>query len=413
MYNDNASEAPLYLVPNSEGTGKRLVRRPHPPPTTAPLPDDFDAITDTRDGTTVYSDAENNSALAIDYDDLTVAAPVYERPAPTLTPTPTGIHAPVPIPASRNPLATPTKQQRAVSPSYTLAGPDARSPPRGGDGPTYERSLGLSAGKARSVAGDRPPRRSLGPSGNLPPLAPPFSSGRGPAMGRGELVEKKVFEDGPERTISVWRENVAKKAGETGGDRDRDRGEREGDGRSEVDSHAGRRRVSTESRRRVESLAQVAGGSMKGKGHRSRESAEFTEVPHSSLQSPPMPSTPHANAPPTSSSQPTTPQKSQRRPPPTSPTVGPKGTEYSASVSDVTSQTKVASAIEFILSSCQPSLLHLLPILEELGVRRSEHMTALARMREETRDREVKEEALKKGVTVVEWAILIDKLQSL
>jgi hypothetical protein len=40
-------------------------------------------------------------------------------------------------------------------------------------------------------------------------------------------------------------------------------------------------------------------------------------------------------------------------------------------------------------------------------------MTALARMREETRDREVKEEALKKGVTVVEWAILIDKLQCL
>jgi hypothetical protein len=34
-------------------------------------------------------------------------------------------------------------------------------------------------------------------------------------------------------------------------------------------------------------------------------------------------------------------------------------------------------------------------------------------MREETRDREVKEEALRKGVTIVEWAILIDKLQSL
>ena len=95
---------------------------------------------------------------------------------------------------------------------------------------------------------------------------------------------------------------------------------------------------------------------------------------------------------------------------------GPKGTEYttSSSVSDGAS-TKVASVsqIESVLASCQPSLLHLLPILEELGVRRSEHMAALARMREQTRDREVKEEALKKGVTVVEWAILIDKLQSL
>lgn len=126
-------------------------------------------------------------------------------------------------------------------------------------------------------------------------------------------------------------------------------------------------------------------------------------------------STPQVNGP----SQPTTPQKSQRRPAPTSPSVGPKGTEYSGasgSSSDATSQqTKVASVnqIESVLSSCQPSLLHLLPILEELGVRRSEHMTALARMREGTRDREVKEEALRKGVTVVEWAILIDKLQSL
>jgi hypothetical protein len=49
-----------------------------------------------------------------------------------------------------------------------------------------------------------------------------------------------------------------------------------------LDSHAGRRRVSTDSRRRVDSLAQgtTTGGSpsVKGKGHRSRESADFTEV---------------------------------------------------------------------------------------------------------------------------------------
>jgi hypothetical protein len=252
------TEAPLYLVPNSEGTGKRLVRRPHPPPTTAPLPDDFDAITDTRDGTTVYSDAQN-SALAIDYDALTVAAtPVYERPTP--------IHAPVPIPPSRNP-ASPTKPRRAGSLSHSIAGPDARSPPRG-DGSIYDKGL-MNAGKARSVAGDRGLRRSLGGPGTPQPLLPPFSPGRGPPAGRSELVEKKVFEDGPERTISVWRENVAKRASENG--------DREGGGQSEVDSHAGRRKVSTESRRRVDSLAQVA-GSVKGKGHRSRESAEFTEA---------------------------------------------------------------------------------------------------------------------------------------
>jgi hypothetical protein len=273
-------EAPLYLVPNSEGTGKRLVRRPHPPPTTAPLPDDFDAITDTRDGTTVYSDVEN-SVLDIDYDAVTVAASAnaaaaaaavaYERPAT--------IHAPIPIPPSRNP-ANPPKQRRAVSPSHTIAGPDARSPPRA-DGPIYDNLKGPSASKARSVAGDRAQRRSLGAPGNVVPLSspapPPFSPGRGPAMGRTDLVEKLVFEDGPERTISVWRENVAKRGGEGGGGGGG--GDREGEGRSEVNSHAGRRRVSTETsvRRRVDSVAQVA-GSVKGKGHRSRESAEFTEA---------------------------------------------------------------------------------------------------------------------------------------
>ncbi|KAF8271921.1 hypothetical protein EI94DRAFT_1783871 [Lactarius quietus] len=396
MYNlnDNASEAPLYLVPNSEGTGKRLVRRPHPPPTSAPLPDDFDAITDTRDGTTIYDDA-GNSALGIDYDAMTMtAAAAHERPLP--------IYAPVPLSPTRNHPTSPLRQRRAASPSRSLVEPDLRSAGNG----DMPHSKGLSHGKARSVAGDRFARRSLGtgnhPSTSAVPPPLPFPPGKGPAAGRNDLVEKKVLEDGPERTISVWRESVAKNSSEVG--------DGDNDGRSDLDSHAGRRR-------RVESVAHA--GSAKSKGHRSKDSADFTEIQGSSLQ--PSVSgrstTPLASALPINSiPQPSTPQKPQRRMPvPVSPSAGPKGSEYSASPSNATSQTKVTSAayIESVLSSCRPSLLHLLPILEELGVRRSEHMTALARMREETRDREVKEEALKKGVTIVEWAILIDKLQSL
>ena len=155
---------------------------------------------------------------------------------------------------------------------------------------------GLGAGKARSVAGgdhdrDRAgQRRSLGAANALMPSTPLLMSpsGRGPAKGRSDLVEKLVLEDGPERTISVWREHVAKNetggrggrgAGASGGD-DGAAGASatgEGEGRSELDSHVGRRRVSTDSRRRVDSLAQ-GGSSVKGKGHRTRESAEFTEV---------------------------------------------------------------------------------------------------------------------------------------
>ncbi len=296
-----ATEAPLYLVPNAEGTGKRLVRRPHPPPTTAPLPDDFDAITETRDSTTVYDDAAHSAINDIDYDDLTALAPAPAAAAAHSRPSPLQIHAPAPISPPRNPTSPPRQQRRAASPSHSsLAGPspDVRGSRHGDDGLNLNLNLNPSAAtKARSVAGgDRErerttQRRSLG----VGALSPPFPPGRGPAKGRNELVEKLVIEDGPERTISVWREYVAKNANETGGGGggggrastnvvahgdDGGAGGGDGDGRSDLDSHIGRRRVSTDSRRRVESLVQGTSGtpSLKGKGHRSRESAEFTEV---------------------------------------------------------------------------------------------------------------------------------------
>ena len=70
-----------------------------------------------------------------------------------------------------------------------------------------------------------------------------------------------------------------------------------------------------------------------------------------------------------------------------------------------------SSSVEGVLASCRPSLLHLAPVLYNLGIRRQEHLRAFARLREETRDREMKEEMLKQGVTLLEWAILVDKLQ--
>lgn len=81
--------------------------------------------------------------------------------------------------------------------------------------------------------------------------------------------------------------------------------------------------------------------------------------------------------------------------------------------SPVASRTRSASttSVEMVLASCQPSLLHIAPVLYSLGIKQREHLRALARLREGTRDREMKEEMLKKGVTVLEWAILMDKLQ--
>ncbi|KAG1716066.1 hypothetical protein ID866_1092 [Astraeus odoratus] len=77
----------------------------------------------------------------------------------------------------------------------------------------------------------------------------------------------------------------------------------------------------------------------------------------------------------------------------------------------VRTRSTSTTSVEMVLASCQPSLLHIAPVLYGLGIKQREHLRALARLREETRDREMKEEMLKKGVTVLEWAILMDKLQ--
>lgn len=76
-------------------------------------------------------------------------------------------------------------------------------------------------------------------------------------------------------------------------------------------------------------------------------------------------------------------------------------------------KTGTSSPVELILSSCEPSLLHIAPILADLGIHKMEHLRAVSRLSEETRDKEVKEQALRRGVTVMEWAILVDKLQTL
>ena len=76
-------------------------------------------------------------------------------------------------------------------------------------------------------------------------------------------------------------------------------------------------------------------------------------------------------------------------------------------------RTAGASSVDLVLASCEPPLLHIGAALRELGIVKMEHLRAVARLTEETRDREVREPALKRGVTVVEWAILLDKIIAL
>lgn len=68
------------------------------------------------------------------------------------------------------------------------------------------------------------------------------------------------------------------------------------------------------------------------------------------------------------------------------------------------------SNFEKFLDGCDPSLVHVSDILKTLGMYKLEHLKAVARLSPEMRDREVKQVALRLGMTVVEWAILLDKI---
>jgi len=100
-------------------------------------------------------------------------------------------------------------------------------------------------------------------------------------------------------------------------------------------------------------------------------------------------------------------RSSSNRSPPQNHKIG----HQTSSPSPLRTRSSSTSSVEGVLASCQPSLLHIAPVLSNLGIQRKEHLRALARLREETRDREMKEEMLKQGVTLLEWAILVDKLQ--
>jgi hypothetical protein len=76
-------------------------------------------------------------------------------------------------------------------------------------------------------------------------------------------------------------------------------------------------------------------------------------------------------------------------------------------------QSESYHQFEELLRSCKPSLLRIAPILARLGITKVEHLKAVSRLSEEMRDREVREEALRMGITVVEWAVLLDQVRTL
>jgi hypothetical protein len=77
--------------------------------------------------------------------------------------------------------------------------------------------------------------------------------------------------------------------------------------------------------------------------------------------------------------------------------------------------TSSASSLTFehVLESCKTPLTHLTPVLAKLGITSLDHLRALGDLNPDIRDRELKDDALRLGITVMEWAILVDRLRSL
>ncbi|KAJ7625773.1 hypothetical protein FB45DRAFT_71805 [Roridomyces roridus] len=65
-----------------------------------------------------------------------------------------------------------------------------------------------------------------------------------------------------------------------------------------------------------------------------------------------------------------------------------------------------------ILATCEPPLTHLEPVLARVGILRTAHLHAVGRLSDAPRA-EVRDAALKLGVTVLEWAMLLDRIRAL
>ena len=245
----------FYLVPNKRGQGKSFVRRPYPPPTSPPLDDDFDAITqgctttrgpETEWGTRVRESGVPPTSPGVDddFDAVTyTVAPGHEtvteresewntrnRPRDHVGPRrggPSGYRDPDERYRKRNASLGGfenygeygeymNEMERMFGGSVDLELSVTRV------GQNEERNEGGRTGRVRSMSGSslahvRRGMGRLGASGKPSGLGPGGrrTGGTGPRPGQDyEVVNRHIVEDGPERTvtISTWREHVAKEA---------------------------------------------------------------------------------------------------------------------------------------------------------------------------------------------------------
>ncbi|KAG6856352.1 hypothetical protein H0H87_005339 [Tephrocybe sp. NHM501043] len=523
----NAPEEPdvYYLVPNKYGPNtKTVVRRPRPPPSiSAPLDDNFDAATTRGPMTELDGPTHRLERIRSPSPGRNVAT-ITKKTTPPLPST--SKHKPVTVVATTTPRRADHSlamgQDKGARDSYEVYGDYGRyinelerkfgespdltlSPTRnrkdmgGPNGHAFE--VPENSSNAMNVGNSR-----IGLPTRLGSVARPgvAASAAGPRARQSfEIVDRRVLEDGPERTvtISTWREQVADEADDHANmdvyyldehayaaemeetvHGDNEEADRDGDEATSVAGTDGPRVSRTRSlpptpsqddtgsdpgsiRTITDEASESMPASMRRKASptTTHESSKRSRSPQrrssgtsgsqpgvwhpTPPQTPPRPSrnpaldiqrslspSPHHTYGPGSSGlgSKNSPARSTvtrsadhmrpyNHPTPRSSTPnrtygrdsGPSfhPTQSGSTISTIKSASTIA--LESILESCEPSLLHVAPALARLGILNDGHLRAIARLSGETRDRELRDTALKQGITVMEWAILLDKLQEL
>jgi len=453
MNRDNTSESEvLYLVPDSCGPGKKLVRRPRPPLTSLPLDDDFDAIT---------------------YDPTIMPEKDSQRPSRHTTVLPDQFD-PGTATTSHNEWI---EKRRRDTMHQSREGTSVRRDHDSGGGrrvmhnsvhgfddhgqykqymEEMERMFGESLDLKVSVRRWGPADSSsdrFSTANERSRIARGSKPGKaGPPPGQEyEIIHHRVIEDGPEKsvTISTWREQVAQETSNevemsvyyvgvedhapVASELDQSLGKL---GPAEIKSSSSSikpldKRLGKYDRTYSASSSQTRLNSThnasfdlyrRGRGERDDYRPQTPNKPMS-------PEFLHGHLPRTSTpikgnqfsrnswrvDDTDTSRRGRRgvgvlsdRTPTSSPF------HATQSGSTITSIRRISdSGIEQVLASCEPPLIHIRSTLACLGIVNEEHLKALAKMKEETRDREIKEAALRQSVTVLEWAILMDRLLNL
>ncbi|KAF7310303.1 hypothetical protein MIND_00404400 [Mycena indigotica] len=218
-----------------------------------------------------------------------------------------------------------------------------------------------------------------------------------------EMVENNIIEEGPERTVSIskWREQVIR---ETDDDDAMSVYYVDVEGMVQKDrGYSTRRTRSDENRpRQGETTPDHSRSRPRTRTESTpRESGTLIQPDPFALPSPTAPFRVRAKQPPDTGNHSSI----------SSIQLAPPKAKDSLSPSPVAPASPALPSLETVLRTCQPSLLHILPVLQAVGITTSENLRALALLTEEMRNREVRVEVLRMGVSLLEWAVLLDRVQ--